>query len=392
MKDVFDEIGTLDVIIGRGSITAYEIANLKPNDIVTVSDREAGDPVLVLFNSQYIAHGEIMSIEGIFAVRIIRPIWNPEPLPYHGQPDDLTEVLEFQIRLASVKMRLRDLEGVGENSIINLGVAAQQQNRLELAVARMVIATGTICRIEGHRFGIQVLDVTGGIGGDVTVFTSGSIASKEVESSDQYHIFSPDRFTKSRIRAVADIHERFAANLNAVTLGDVSDLHLQYVDQVTFADLLDSFENEPICVLADSVAAERRPEEASSRKYVVQNEHTELKHDDESISRLNDRQEALDSIAPLGAFLVFVATTGQLSSGVVESDFLVDIFTSLRNGWKQRYRMPFLKGTVIDAERCKQMFVETELMLVAGIEGDAEKMVVAYPIVNVAKIMSALDD
>ncbi len=391
MNNLFDEIGAFEIVVGRGSITAYEIDDLRVNDVVTVSDRETGDPVSVLFNSQLFAHGEILEIDGIFAVRIVKPVWNFERLPFGGHPDDLTEVLEFQIRLGSVKMRLRNLQGVGENSIISLGIRAQRENSLELTVAKTVVATGAVGRVEGHRFGIRIVEVKCRLGGPIAVFTSGSIVRDDVGPTDQHHVLIPDRFSKAQIKSIAEIHERFAANLNVI-IGDMPGLRLQSVDQLRYAELLTSIAADVTCVIAVSARTMRGKEANREKTFVMQSEFAELKLDTGRVSDLNDRESRLDRASPLGSFLVFLGHGGELASRASDPAFLDDFFTSLRNGWKQRYRMPIIEGTTIEAERYKTMYVESEYFLVVEIVSDRENVVIAYPGINASKIMNATED
>jgi flagellar motor switch/type III secretory pathway protein FliN len=391
MTNLFEEIGTLEVIVGRGCISSYEIDNLKPTDIVLVSDREAGEPVSVLFNSQLLAHGEIVAADGIFAVRVVKPVWNNAPLPFAGQPDDLMEMLEFRIRLAAVKMRLADLVGVSENSIINLGIETKKENSLELTVVNFAIATGTIWGSSSQQFGLQIEAVSCRTGREFEVFTSGSVANDVSVTRDQDHIFLLDKFTKNQVRAVSIIHERFASNLNAMG-ADQSDFHCTYVDQVSYANLLDSLDQDIICVLAESTNDIKKGAAHKIKRYIVQNEYMEHQLDNDQKKKLTSKISKLDNVPPLGSFLAFIKGSSSIASNVSDPTYLKDFFTSLRNSWKQKYRMPFLAGTIINEERYKTMFDGTEHMLVAGVGNADGSIVMAYPTIIVSKITNVLGD
>ncbi|MBT3272502.1 MAG: hypothetical protein HN368_05065 [Spirochaetales bacterium] len=391
MTNLFEEVGTLEVVVGRGCISSYEIDKLKPTDIVLVSDREAGEPVSLLFNSQLLAEGEIVAVDGIFAVRVVKPVWNYSPLPFAGQPDDLMEMLEFRIRLASVKMRLSDLVGVSENSIINLGIEAKKENSLELTVANTAIATGTIWGSSSRQFGLQIETVSHRTGREFEVFTSGSVANGVKVTRDQDHIFLLDKFTKNQVQAVSIIHERFASNLHAMGM-DQSEFHCTYVDQVSYANLLGSLDRDIICVLAESTNEIRKDVAYKSKRYVVQNEYMEHKLNNDQEKNLISKVSKLDNVPPLGSFLVFIKGSSSTATNASDPAYLKDFFTSLRNSWKQKYRMPFLAGTVIDEERYKTMFDGTEHMLVAGVGNTDGNIVMAYPTIIVSKIINVLGD
>ena len=345
----------------------------------------------MLFNSQMLAHGEIMVIDGLFAVRVVRPFWNHPPLPFSGQPDDVTEILEFQLRLAAVPMTLTDLAGVGENSIINLGIEASEENNLELVVAEAVIGIGTICHGGGHLFGIKISELSYRAGQSFPVFTSGTIVAEEVKHKGFHHIFVPNKFSKEQVWAVSIIHESVASNLNSIA-GDLPDYHVAYVDQVAYHDLLDSLHEGDVCILAESASGLRKQREAYNTKYIVQSKFVNRKLTEKRIAELEGKGTEYDGTIPLGSFLVFIQKDGRMASRIAEGHFLQDFFTSLRNGWKQRYRMPAVVGSVIPREKYESMFIDSEHILIAGLKSDDDSIVAAYPSITLSKIMSVLED
>jgi hypothetical protein len=144
MKNLFDEPGVLDVVIGRGCLTAHEATHLAPGAYVRVSDRECGDDAYLFFNSHLIGTGEVCVIDGLLAVRVRKITWNPSPIPFAGEAEELFGVLESRIRLASVPFTMNDLSGIGPYSMIALGKKLTADRIAELTVAGVPVAVGTV--------------------------------------------------------------------------------------------------------------------------------------------------------------------------------------------------------------------------------------------------------
>jgi hypothetical protein len=162
MKDLFEEPGVLDVVVGRGCLTAYEAAHLAPGAWVTVSDRACGDDVYLFFNSHLVGTGEVCVIDGMMAVRVRKITWNPAPIPFAGEAEELLGVLESRIRLASVPFTMNDLSGIGPYSMIALGKRLTTDRIAELTVAGLPVAMGTVGFLSGdNRWAFRIDEVYG---------------------------------------------------------------------------------------------------------------------------------------------------------------------------------------------------------------------------------------
>jgi len=161
MKNPFDEPGILDVVVGRGSLTAWEAAHLAPGAWVTVSDRECGDDMYLFYNSQLVGTGEIRVIDGMMAVRVRKVTWNPAPIPFSGEADELFGVLESRIRLASLEFTVNELAGIGPYSMIGLGKRVAAEGTGELTVAGFPVAAGTVGFVSGGRWALRIDEVYG---------------------------------------------------------------------------------------------------------------------------------------------------------------------------------------------------------------------------------------
>lgn len=161
MKNLFSEPGILDVVVGRGCLTAYEAAHLTPGAYVKVSDRVPGDDVYLFFNSHLVGTGEVCVIDGMLAVRVRRITWNPSPIPFAGEAEELFGVLESRIRLASVPFSMNDLSGIGPYAVIALGKKLTADRIAELTVAGVPVALGTVGFVDDGKWALRIDEVYG---------------------------------------------------------------------------------------------------------------------------------------------------------------------------------------------------------------------------------------
>ena len=161
MKSLFSTPGVLEVVVGRGCLTAYEATHLSPGSYVKVSDRVPGDDVYLFFNSHLVGTGEVCVIDGVLAVRVRRITWNPSPIPFAGDAEELFGVLESRIRLASVPFSMNDLSGIGPYGIISLGRKLTGERMAELTVAGVPVATGMVCFGNDGKWALLIDEVYG---------------------------------------------------------------------------------------------------------------------------------------------------------------------------------------------------------------------------------------
>lgn len=393
MTNLFTEIGMLEVIIGRGSITAYEITRLKPGDVVKVTDREAGAPVSIAFNSQLFASGEILVTSGLFAVRIVKTGWNYPQLPFAGEVDDVAELLEFQIRLAAIPMTLKELIGVGEHTVINLGKEATQSASVELVVAKTPVATGHASHsAEKFRFGMRIEEVHHDGNESFDVYTSGSLDGTAVyDVKPLAYSGIPDKFTIEQIRSVSKIHERFAFNLCG-SFGTLSDYHVAFVDQTGFGKLSEFTPNDAFCAIVEAMPLRQKAEISSNKKYVLQSASTKNRLSDDTVLELEMKERQYDQATPLKTMLCFYQSRGRFSQIVEDEAQWSLVLTALRNAWKLRFRMAPLGHTRTEKKADQSFYSEMEHMLVVGIEGHNESILLVYPSVYLERILDLLTD
>lgn len=161
MKNLFDEPGVLDVVVGRGSLTAYEATHLVPGAWVKVSDRACGDDVYLFFNLHLVGTGEVCVIDGMLTVRVRAITWNPPPIPFAGEAEELFGVLESRIRLASIPFSMKELSGIGPYSMISIGKKLTADRIAELTVAGVPVAVGAVGFIGDGKWALRIDEVYG---------------------------------------------------------------------------------------------------------------------------------------------------------------------------------------------------------------------------------------
>lgn len=236
MKNLFEEKGMLQVVLGRGSISAYEAGRLSPGCFVTVSDRMCGEPAYLFFNSHLVGYGQIIVIEGTFAARVTKISWNLDALSFAGEADDRVEMLESRIQLAAVPFTLHELSGVGPYSVIGLGKEHTSERNAELLIAGVPVAVGTVC-VHHQGWALRVDDVLRQGGAGTAVAVSGSLRSEGDRAIKVYDFVRPDMFSLQQIKTLSLIHERFAASLTALS-PEIGPCHVRLVDQLTFGELV----------------------------------------------------------------------------------------------------------------------------------------------------------
>ena len=393
MKDLLNESGTLEVVVGRGSISAYEVANLSVGDSVSVSDRNSGEAVDILYNSQLIARGEVMFLEGnIFGVKITETGWNRTVLPFSGISDDVTELLEFQIRLAAIDLSLSDIVGAGKNSIINLGKSSNEEDQLELRIAGVTIARGQICDTGKHKFGMKLATLEATIKRKYEVRTTGVLDVEIPELRGLYHQFLPDKFSKEQIFTVAVMHERLAANLR-VSFPELDDYHLICVDQISFHDLCSTWIAGNLLAVLESEPGIEREKSSVDRKYFFQPARAMHKVDEETALRIETMQRAAGVSVPLEKIVVGwkkgSAFAGLASNGAAAWS---SISQALRTAWKQRYVMGEPASRTTSMDELGRMFTDMEHILVSqiGIKETSDVVTIAYPTRYIEKIAHLL--
>jgi len=249
MDDPFRARGTLSVSLGEGYLSSFEASSLKPGDVVRTT-REAGVPYAVLYNGQPLAQCEAVVLGGAGGVSIfgIRICDTDFPSPFAFGPvrkDDVGELLPFTVSLGSIRVSLRELEGVGANSLISLGVPWSTEEDAELVVAGHPLARGKVV-VKGEELGVRITRILARPSSPPTVASSGFLMDEKSAAHfkvKDYDFRRPDKITMEQVLRLRDTHGLFLQNLRArlPELGSALQTgpYPYLVDQCTMAEALD---------------------------------------------------------------------------------------------------------------------------------------------------------
>ncbi len=255
MKTWIDEEAVLAVDAGTGWISRYELEGLIPGSVVR-SVTEAGTGCPISLNGAFFAQGSAVVIDlpgngGAVLGAFIDSLEESEArLSPPRRGDRASELLPFAIRLGSIRVRLRDLDGTGVSSLVNLDRAVGSTCDADLVVAGIPVASGKVAVI-GENMGIRIETLTASLPAGSFPRTTGAALAPgySAEPVKDYNFRMPDCFTKRAITRFADIHLDFLRGWQA-RLPEFSGWELSLVDQLNYGEWLDDIAGKELSFAA----------------------------------------------------------------------------------------------------------------------------------------------
>ena len=269
MKAWMDEEAALAVDSGIGWISRYELEGLAPGSVVR-SGTEAGTGCPISLNGEFFAQGSVVVIDrpgddallGAFIDSLEEGSSRPSP-PRRG--DRANELLPFAIRLGEIRVRMRDLDGTGVSSLINLDRPIGLSCDANLLVSGIPVASGKVAVI-GENMGLRIESITASLPAGSLPRTTGAALAPgySAEKVKDYNFRMPDCFTKRAINRFSDIHLDFLRGWQA-RLPEFSGWRLSLVDQLNYGEWLDDIGGKPMSFAAFSPARRFRAYEREAR-------------------------------------------------------------------------------------------------------------------------------
>ena len=238
MGNVFNKTGSLEVSIGEGYLSAYEVSVLKPGDTV-VTEKLAAEGFSVCFNGHFVCTAEMVILDTTFGIRVTSLLPPEDGAGVPRNADDAIEMLPFFVRIGRIKISLADLAGVGPGSIINLDTPYSVDEDAELVVAGIPIAAGKVgATYENMSLRITRIEDGPHEFGGLEVRSSGSLLERDFVTrfTKDYNFKRPDKFSRNAIDRMAQIHDLFIRNLRLKH--DLFDEYTLTPDQMNFGELL----------------------------------------------------------------------------------------------------------------------------------------------------------
>lgn len=249
MEALFDAKGRLEVVYGRGWISAWEASHLSKGSVV-MSDAEAGDSAELLFEGRWLARGEIY----IFGDRPGTPLWGfrisgldreAREAPERERSEGLTEILPFELVLGeAASYSLAELAEASGGSLISLDCPFESAEPVLLRIGGKDAGRGRAV-VVGERLAVLLDEVAPGGSIKSEVLSTGTVlelprAGNQSEGSSRVKLYDfrrPDRFTKRVITALYSIHSIMADSLAARDPA-LAGLKVTCVDQMTWGEWL----------------------------------------------------------------------------------------------------------------------------------------------------------
>ena len=393
MQTIFHDKVNLSAVVGKGSITAYEAATLKPGDVVLASDREAGEYASIYLNTQLAGSGEIFVEDDVLTVRIVETAWKASPVPFPGETDELTESLDAEIRLASISISLREMKGAGPYTIINLGKKHTSRDNAELLVAGIPAALGTVCFI-GQRWALQISRVYHSQAQDVSVHTSDSLIRKGQTPGELkiYDFTKPDKFSRDQLWNVRQIHGRFIRNLAELSPA-MAGYTVLIIDQLPYAEALERYGEGARMIIAETAAPRRSEPGKRVRKFYVEAEDCVSPLPPENVEKLTRLAEMAETAPPFQSLVINYNEKSELAAYLRSHGVNDAVLPMLRNAWKQRVSMKPLIGQSADQEQARGLIPGNEMALLVRIGSDdaePDSFSIVYPYIYLQKALGPL--
>jgi flagellar motor switch/type III secretory pathway protein FliN len=397
MKDFMAATGRLAVDIGSGWISRYEVGILGIGDIVR-ADEEAGRAQRVTLNGAYFCDATLAVVGDAFFARIERfePVAPPPALPERGSEG--TELLPFEIRLASIDVTLGALSGIGRFSFIDLGrsLGEGEAADAEFLVADTVVAAGKVVVMD-ERFGIRLTRRLVERFEEKEMRTSGALlfSGYSVEPIKDYNFRMPDCFTKRGILKALDLHVGFLRTL-ASRLPLAARYQITCVDQLAYREWA---EKEPasgrLYALLGTIPARERNEERRTlpAKLILRPDEAREPLDVHLFNALSSYAER--SREHTGTRPIIASLGGSMRSLLEEDPGLELTGACLRNGWRRIADIHVERAAVSERVPGDDAAYPDEMILLVSIraldETEDGSLDLVYPLRSLEALFTALN-
>lgn len=249
MEALFDAKGRLEIVYGRGWISAWEAGRLSKGTAV-MSDTEAGGSAELLFEGRWLARGEVVIVGDrpgipLWAFRISSLDREARESPERERGEGLAEILPFELVLGeAAPYSLGELGTASTGSVVSLDSSFDSAMPVLLRIGGRDAARGRPA-IVGERLSVLLDEVAqaGSIKAEVlgtgTVLEPSRAGDPAEEGSrvKLYDFRKPDRFTRRVIEALRSVHATMADSLAARNRG-LEGLRVTCVDQMTWGEWL----------------------------------------------------------------------------------------------------------------------------------------------------------
>jgi flagellar motor switch/type III secretory pathway protein FliN len=392
MQELDKAEGELELVLGSGWVSLYELGALAPGAII-LSTRLAGTGYELRFEGERLAEATAVILgegESHFLCAQIRSLERQglvQPEPFRGI--ELTELLPFTIVLGSAKASLESLAGLGRMSVIDLGIEATGRQLATLMVAGIEAAKGVVC-VAGESMGLRVTEVLAAPSSSPPFRTAGRSLDPRHRfwKAKDYDFARPDCFTLPQIEALAGIHQDFLRAFASLCGGLPENARLHMVDQLNFSEFAASLSEGELIVAAPCTTRQRPRFEESERP-------------SKELLRLSGRRGFPEAFArewvrgelakPVGGAI--------LATGKILESRREELFVALRDAWKSYGALAPFPAVEMRRARVRPALAlgayasEFEMVALASFDlGSGGWLNIAYPQRAIELVLKALSE
>ena len=391
-----DASGTLEVVLARGVMTAYEAVALEPGHLVSFGDRECGDPVSLYFNSHHMGRGEVVVVDDVVTVVVTSMSWSPPPIGSVGEADDVVELLETRLVLARAEVPLRELRGVGELSVLVFdkrldrdGAVELTANDMPLAVGEAYFRTRSPLWSERTTWSMRVAEVKATMSElELPVQTSAWVDRITSDRLKHFDFRRPDRMSKEEVRNMSLLHERFADNLNLASQLP-GQLMVAWVDQLAHSQLMEQLPPDTTHVTLEMPTTTDADD--PKQRYAVEVGQPGVLDGEKMAELATDA--ARNAKAPAFSRVHLAYRAGGLVAELRNKLGMPTLLQLLRNAWKQRILMDIPEARDMPEGPWANSIPAHDMLITVGLratEEEVDDLVIVYPYVHLRKVISLL--
>lgn len=400
--------GILSVVIGRGTISRYELAQLKEGTVLRMANM-AGRPFAVEYNGRHAACAEVVVLghrkdaaEAVFGVRIMQvpgEALKADPLPPHN---DLVELLPMEIVLDRVPFSLSELADAGVGTIIAL--ERMYTEDLDLMVAGTAVARGTLM-VHEENFALRVTSRTAPVEPCSIPRISGAVLDPSREPKlKNYDFKRPDKFSRTAVTRFTQVHTLFVDHLKAM-FPEAQRYQVVSTDQAAFYEVQGALASGDYRFLI--VSTEQRPGGINiipsvygdgRREQKIFLQSSETRH-----TQFNDKEyqdmlvwwnEELKKWYGFRSFLVAYHKNSPIAKLSTKSSMTELFLSPLENGWRALVHTSLRIQTMTDVTADADIVPKNDMILyttIADPDDPSSSCMLIYPYITLEPVIPLLD-
>lgn len=376
----------LTVLLGKTCLSKGELQNLSKGEIVVTFWKNT-DPVYLVWNGQIAATGHVIVWDDNVGFRVRKIETGSRPTIPVYKKNNLLDILELDLCLASQEADTEVLDRIEENTIILFNKNIDDGG--ELRLNGEIIASGKVCKAslsgELGALEIQRTSIPESLLAEHSNYQStGNISNRKKQYDEVIYIDfrRPDNMSRISVRNMHRLNMMFAENLLYESENREADVRINRVDQLTFEEYLDTLKDRTVALVSFM----------PGKWSLHQNPIIELPSKASSMESVDSPgirgmiQEAEKRGLSLPVFVGYEEHRGLVTKDALES--------ALKGAWDY---VAHVEPEVIDMtcaeDRYRRIIAPQEMVCIVEFEvnGKENGLIVVYPIMSIEELLPKLE-